>query len=252
MPSPYVHIPFNKIPEYIDFIIKKSLNIEIYFSSAVLDSLTDDDISALINRLDNNPSINIHAPFMDLSPGAVDSEVRRATMHRFSQVLDLSEKLKPVAIVFHSGYEKWKYALNIDLWLEKSLMTWQPVNKKASDMGVKIVIENIFEDKPDNLKLLMENMNSNNFGICFDTGHCNLFSNVSLETWLSSLNPYILEIHLHDNNRKSDQHLAIGEGTFDFERFFELLENKDCIYTVEAHSTEDVIKSLGYIKNTLG
>jgi len=56
---------------------------------------------------------------MDLSPGAVDSKVREATMMRFSHILDISDILKPKAVVFHSGYEKWKYALNIDLWLEK-------------------------------------------------------------------------------------------------------------------------------------
>lgn len=252
MSSPYVHIPFNKISEYIDFIKKHSLNLEIYFSSAVLDTISRDDITFLQNRLDFNPSLSIHAPFMDLSPGAVDSKVRKATMDRFSHVLDLSEILKPSAIVFHSGYEKWKYALNIDLWLEKSLMTWQPVNKRAYDMGIKIAIENIFEDEPANLKLLMENMHSDNFGICFDTGHCNLFSKVSLETWVNSLNPYIIELHLHDNNRTSDQHLSIGAGIFDFEKFFDLLENKDCIYTIESHTPENVIKSLEYIKKTLG
>ena len=92
-------------------------------------------------------------------------------------------------------------------------------------------------------------MDSENFGVCFDTGHFNLFSKVSLETWMSSLNPYILELHLHDNDRTSDQHLAIGEGTFEFKRFFELLENRNCIYTVEAHNPEDALKSISYIKN---
>jgi len=67
-----------------------------------------------------------------------------------------------------------KYALNMDIWLEKSLMTWQPLNARAAAIGVKLAIENIFEDEPSNLKLLMEEMNSDNFGICFDTGHFNL------------------------------------------------------------------------------
>jgi sugar phosphate isomerase/epimerase len=246
--SPHVYIPFNKINEYIDFIIKINLNLELYFSSAVLDVVTKDDIISLRKTLDYNPSLSIHAPFMDLSPGAVDTQVRKATMDRFSHILDLSEILKPRSIVFHSGYEKWKYALNVDLWLEKSLMTWQPVNKRGIDMGAKIAIENIFEDEPVNLKLLLDNMNSDNFGICFDTGHFNLFSKIPLEKWMDSLNPYIIELHLHDNDRKSDQHLSIGEGTFDFENFFYLLKNKDCIYTIEARTPEDVLKSMEYIK----
>jgi sugar phosphate isomerase/epimerase len=241
---PHIHIPFSKIHEHIDFIKKCSLNLEIYFSAAVLDSLSEDDVSLLKKWLDYGPSLSLHAPFMDLSPGAVDTNVREVTMSRFNQMLGLSEILKPLAIVFHSGYEKWKYALNIDTWLEKSLMTWRPLNERARDIGVKIAIENIFEDDPTNLKLLMENMNSDGFGVCFDTGHCNLFSNVSLDKWMDALNPFILELHLHDNDTKSDQHLAIGKGTFDFDGFFELLENKNCIYTIEAHSPESVSESI--------
>jgi len=61
-------------------------------------------------------------------------------------------------------------------------LTWQPLNARAAAMGVKIAIENIFEDEPQNLKMLMENMNSENSGICFDTGHFNLFSRCRSKT----------------------------------------------------------------------
>jgi sugar phosphate isomerase/epimerase len=245
---PHVHIPFDRIREYIDFIKENSLNLEIYFSSAVLDTITDESIVAVREMLSYSPSLSFHAPFMDLSPGAVDSKVREATMMRFSHILDISDILKPKAVVFHSGYEKWKYALNIDLWLEKSLMTWQPLNEKAAAMGVRIAIENIFEDEPANLKLLMEAMNSENFGICFDTGHFHLFSKVPLENWMASLKPYIIELHLHDNDRTSDQHLPVSEGTFDFKGFFELLGNKNCIFTLEAHSPQNVMKSMNSLQ----
>ena len=248
MTLPHVHIPFDKIQEYIDFIVKKNLNLEIYFSSAILDTISDKSILAAREMLKHDPSLSIHAPFMDLSPGAVDAKVRDATLNRFFHVLDIAEILKPKAIVFHSGYEKWKYALNIDLWLEKSLLTWQPLNAKAAAMGVKIAIENIFEDEPANLRMLMEKMNSDNFGICFDTGHFNLFSKVPLETWISALKPYFIELHLHDNDKTSDQHLPIGEGIFDFKRFFELIRDKNCIYTLEAHSKQSVLRSMASLQ----
>mgnify|MGYP000547704825 CR=1 FL=1 len=252
MTQPHIHIPFDKIQEYIDFIIKNSLNLEIYFSSAMLDTISSKNILTAQHMLEHKPSLSIHAPFMDLSPGAVDSQVREATLRRFSHVLDISELLKPKAIVFHSGYEKWKYALNMDLWLEKSLLTWEPLNAKAAAMGVKVAIENIFEDEPANLKMLMDEMDSNNFGICFDTGHFNLFSKVPLETWMASLKPYIIELHLHDNDRTSDQHLPVSDGTFDFKGFFELLGNRNCIYTLEAHSTQSVLKSMKSLQALTG
>jgi sugar phosphate isomerase/epimerase len=150
--------------------------------------------------------------------------------------------------VFHSGYEKWKYSLKTDLWLENSLITWQLLLKRAVDMGLKIAVENIFEDDPTNLRLLMEGMDSEHFGLCFDAGHFNLFSRIPLEEWLRQLKPYIIELHLHDNHRSSDEHIAIGDGTFDFDTLFSTLKDKELIYTIEGHTPEDVLKSIERLK----
>ena len=251
MIQPHVHVPYQRIGDYHQFIKENRINLEIYFSSHTLDNFDYSDIEGLIERLEYNPSFTIHSPFMDLSPGAVDSKVREVTIERFSHVLDIAGVLRPKAIVFHSGYEKWKYALKVDLWLEKSLKTWKSLLKRAVDEGLKIAIENIFEDEPTNLRLLMEELGSEHFGICFDTGHFNLFSKVSLDIWLEQLNPYIMELHLHDNNKTADDHIAIGEGTFDFNSLFAVLKDKDLIYTIEGHTPEDVLKSIHRLRQYL-
>lgn len=244
----HVHIPCHKVGDYLSFIKEKKLNLEIYFPSSSIDSLTKEDIKRLAESLDYQPSLSLHAPFMDMSPGAIDTKVRDITLERFFQILDVAKILSPRAVVFHSGYEKWRYAHNIDLWLEGSLLTWRPLIEKASEIGVKIAIENIFEDEPSNLRVLMEELGSNTFGICFDTGHCNLFTKVPLLNWIETLNPYIIELHLHDNDKSFDQHLSIGDGTFDFPAFFSALRSDTCIYTIEAHSPEMVMKSLERLK----
>jgi len=248
MSSPHVHVPFEKIERYLEFILQNSFNLEIYFSADILDNIEKDQLYKVIAALRHNPSLTFHAPFMDLSPAAVDSKVRGATVARLNQVLDIAEIVRPLTIVCHSGYEKWKYSLSIDLWLRKSLETWQPLNRRAASLGSKIAIENIFEDEPANLRVLMEEMASDNFGICFDTGHCNLFSTIPVDQWLAELRRYIFELHLHDNDRSADQHYAIGDGTFDFNHFFALLDKKDCIHTIEAHTPERVLKSIKQLK----
>jgi sugar phosphate isomerase/epimerase len=248
---PHVHVPYHRIEDYLQFINKNRINLEIYFSSQSLDQLDNTDILRLKEKLAYKPSFTIHAPFMDLSPGAVDSKVRAVTLERFSCIFDIAEILKPKAVVFHSGYEKWKYALKINIWLENSLITWGALSKRAVDMDTKIAVENIFEDEPTNLKLLMEEMASEHFGICFDTGHFNLFSRVSLEEWLRQLTPYIIELHLHDNDKTFDSHLAIGDGTFDFNTLFSTLKEKNLIYTVEGHTPADVVKSIDRLQKYL-
>lgn len=244
MVRPHVHIPYAKIGEHLDFIIRNNIDLEIYFSSDSLDVLSSDDIRSLKNKLQHEPELSFHAPFMDLCPGAVDSGVRDITVGRFNQVLDIAGILNPLSIVMHSGYDKWKYGLNPQLWLDKSLETWIPINARAESMGVKLAIENIFEDEPSNLVMLMEAMGSENFGICFDTGHCNLFSRVPLEEWIRCLKAHIIELHLHDNDKGSDQHRPIGDGTFNFEWFFNEIKDISCVYTIEAHTPEDALKGM--------
>ncbi|MBI5740480.1 MAG: sugar phosphate isomerase/epimerase [Nitrospirae bacterium] len=245
---PHVHVPYDSLNRYLPFIRKERPDLEIYFGTGSFDSLSRDDMTGLLRILDYKPRLSVHAPFMDLSPGAVDLKIREVTMKRFNAVMDFAEILLPTAVVFHSGYEKWKYDQRVDIWLERSLETWRPINERASGMGVKIGIENIFEDEPENLRLLAAEMKSENFGLCFDTGHFNLFSKLTLTAWLGMIKSYIVELHLHDNSRYADHHLAIGEGDFDFPALFRELKGKDCVYTLEAHTIEDVKKSMERLK----
>lgn len=245
----HVHVPYPKIGEYLPLIREKQFDIEIYFPASALDTLEIAAIEQLRKDLDYNPSLSFHAPFMDLSPGAIDSKVRSATIERFSHIFEIAEILLPKAIVFHSGYDKWRYDHNTAIWLEKSLETWKPFIAKAASLGVKIAIENIFEDEPSTLEMLMKELHSENFGLCFDTGHFNLFSKTPLKHWIESLNQYIFEFHVHDNDRSMDQHLPIGDGTFDFDKLFSNIDKKkDYIYTIEAHTPERVLKSISRLK----
>lgn len=244
----HVHIPYNKIKEHLTRIKQYRLNLEIYFTSPTLDVLQRDDIKKLLMELDYQPSLSIHAPFMDLSPGAIDSKVRAVTIERFMHIIEIAEIISASHIVFHSGYEKWTYNHKIDTWLEKSLITWEYIINNSRHLDVKLTIENIFEDEPTNLKLLMERLHSEKFGICFDTGHFNIFSTKAIDEWMAALEPYILELHLHDNVKTADSHYPIGDGSFDFHKLFSYIKQKNCLYTIETHSPEMVFKSMERLK----
>lgn len=242
--KPHVHIPYSKFYEYLDIIQKEKLNLEIYFDGKSLDEINDRALLRLKDSLFYNPSLSFHGPFLDLSPSAFDPRVRDITIERFNQVFAIAEILSPKCIVFHSGYDKWKYAFKVNIWLEQSLFTWERILKKAESLKINIAIENIFEEEPESLRLLMDKVSSPFFGICFDTGHFNLFSRSSLEEWISVLGQFIFEFHLHDNNGKFDEHLGLLSGTFDFKKLFNLIEKRDYLYTIEAHNPDEVFKSL--------
>jgi sugar phosphate isomerase/epimerase len=249
--EPHINVPYHLLDTYLDFIRKEQLNLEIYFNSRVADSIQKNDIAALKRKLDYKPRLSIHAPFMDLSPGAVDPKVRDITVKRFADILDFAEILRPSTVVFHSGYDKWKYDSRVDIWLEGCLKTWQTITRRADDLGINIAIENVFEDEPSHLRLLMERMGSDNFGLCFDTGHFNLFSRLTLSDWLKMVKQYIIELHLHDNDGTADSHLALGDGIFDFKALFSEMSGRNCIYTIEAHSERGVRESIDRLKSYL-
>jgi sugar phosphate isomerase/epimerase len=247
MPSikPHVHVPYERIGEFKDIIYAEGFNVELYLSGGNLDSLDEQKTTELVEIVKPIPSLSIHGPFMDLSPGAVDQAVREASMGRFTRTMEVAARLSPKTVVFHSGYEKWKYALNMDIWLDRSLETWHALAPMAREAGIGIAIENIFEDTPHNLARLMKELDDPTFGICFDTGHCNLFTSVPQQEWFDALVPYIIELHLHDNDRTSDAHWPMGEGSFNFDGLFRMLKGKDVVYTLEAHNIEDVRKAMG-------
>jgi len=247
----HIHIPYGHLRDYLSLVRKRKYDLEIYLPASVLGQLERADLEVLLDNLDWNPSLTLHAPFMDLNPGAVDAMVRSATQVRFKQLLAIAAVLKPRAVVFHAAYDRWRYAGKKDLWLENSMETWPRVLDLAGRIdGMRVAVENVFDEDPEALALLIERIGNPNFGFCFDTGHFNLFSSVPLEAWFERLGKHLVEVHLHDNKGDADSHWALGKGTVDFKRFFQLIEQYGAkpVYTIEAHDAADVEPSLEKVR----
>ena len=248
-----VHIPYPKLIENIKLVNDKRLDLEIYFNPTTLDSTRSEDYKKLKKELNYNPRFTFHAPFIDLAPGAIDKRVREITLERFVHLFEVAKLYKPEVIVFHPGYDKWRYNGYADIWLKNSVDTWNSVLEKADKLNIKVAIENIFEEAPETLRMLVKEINSPNLGVCFDTGHFNLFSRVPLEKWFEEIGDNIIEVHLHDNTGSNDDHLGIGDGNIDFDLFFTLLKKSKSrpVLTIEGHSREAIEKSLINIQKYL-
>ena len=243
----HVNVPYKLLLDQLEFILERGLNPEIYFNGEALDTYCADDVRTIHNSLiKRGLKTTIHAPFMDLSPGGVDSKIKKSTLERLDQTLEVGAIFTPRLIVFHPGYNKWFFDNNVDLWLENSLVTWSGLLRKAEQLNIPLAVENIFEEEPSSLHKLISKLNSPYFNFCFDTGHFNLFSNVTMEEWFISLGSFIKEVHLHDNNKHADDHLPLGDGEIDFPLFFKLLKKYGVtpIYTIEPHKVEDLERSL--------
>jgi sugar phosphate isomerase/epimerase len=156
-------------------------------------------------------------------------------------------------VVFHAAYDRWRYAGRMDVWLENSMDVWPRVMEAATKTGARVAVENVFDEDPEALGALIERVGDRDFGFCFDTGHFNLFSKVSMEDWFRRLGASLVEVHLHDNAGSEDSHWAIGKGAVDFQKFFRLLREHGAapVFTVEAHDAHDIEPSLEKIRTLL-
>ena len=250
----FVHTPFHLFDEVIDDLAELGLAPEIYFSALHLQQLSGDNkpIEKIKAKLEEySLSCSFHGPFLDLSPAAYDPEIAAVTKARFLEIFAIAETLQPEVIVLHSGYERWRFNQNINLWLEQSLSFWGSLVKRAVDTGNAIAVENIFETTPGGLRILFDEINSPAFGGCFDIGHWNLFAKMDLSEWLALLQKHIIAFHLHDNRGKFDDHLVPGDGFIDFAALKSLVETytiKARVHTFELHQREELKRGVKWFK----
>jgi len=248
-----VNMPFQMlVDEYLALILEEGINPEIGLDCFVLDRFSRKEFCEVADALRGaGLSVTLHAPFFDLRPGAVDRKVRDVTVERLRQVFDLVPCFRPRSVVCHAAFDERYYVSHEEKWLENSRDTWGGFIEAAAEMGTQVAIENVYENSPKYLGLLLDTFRGlRNICFCFDTGHFNAFSRSSLEEWMDVLGPRIGQVHLHDNHGIVDEHLPVGEGTFPFQRFFELLRQKGSrpIVTLEPHTQEDLWRTLENIE----
>lgn len=248
----FAHIPYPQLHARLAYFTARGINPEIFFPGESLDTMIPEQLGAAADVLTAaGLKCTFHAPFMDLSPGSPEPLLRKATLHRFFQVLDAAAILKPGIVVFHPGYDRWRYGDIRDKWLGYSIETWQAVLERAAGIGCIIAVENIFEEEPSTLLALLEAVAAPNFRHCFDVGHWNLFKKVGLEEWFVALGGYIAEAHIHDNHGQRDDHAPLGEGNIDFPLLFRLMKRyaPQAAWTIEAHSREELARALINVQN---
>ena len=251
----FVHVPYSRLKENLDAITSRRINPELFFPADTLDTLIPEELEAHMETLAaHDLATTIHAPFMDLNPGSLEPLLRSATMHRFQQVLDVAAIVKPQVMVFHPGYDRWRYGGNQGEWLKHSIDAWQVVLGRAEEIGCTIAVENIFEEEPSTLRVLLESLDSPRLRHCFDVGHWNLFHKVGMEEWFAELGERIAHVHVHDNYGLKDDHAPIGEGNIDFDLYFSLMKKyaPDATYAIEAHDRAAVDRALTRLRERLG
>jgi sugar phosphate isomerase/epimerase len=248
-----VNIPFTMLWDtYFDAFMRQGLNPEIGIDAAALDRFSRGEFGRMAEQLlERGLEITLHGPFFDLSPGSIDSGIQAATRHRFEQLLDLVPLFKPKTVVCHAGYDWRRYGYAGSDWVRNSIDTWRWLGDGIKAAGSRLMLENVYETGPEEMRTMFEHLTQQQVGLCLDTGHQSAFGKASLNTWVESLAVYLGQLHLHDNFGQKDDHLALGEGEIDFKVLFARLKTlmpRPPVITLEPHRKDALAPSLAYLE----
>ena len=249
-----VNIPFSWLMEgdWLNTFLENRLNPEIGLDAAALDNWSLTEFDAIARRFhESGRTITLHGPFLDLSPGSPDPAIRSVTQDRLNQLVEAVDAFKPLTVVCHAGYDGTRYGFIRETWYENAIETWSRMGSQLADKGVRLMLENVYEMSPDELREIFEQLDTRHAGCCLDVGHLSVFSHVPAGTWIETLSPYIGQIHLHDNYRQSDLHVGLGKGAIDFSPVFEWLRStpRHPVITLEPHREADLLASIAFLEN---
>ncbi len=249
-----VNIPFNWLMEgnWLDLFLGNHFNPEIGLDAAALDRYTPADFADVARRFhENGRSITLHGPFLDLSPGSPDPSVREVTRMRLEQAIAAAEVFAPKTVVCHAGYDPSRYDFVKELWLEHAAETWNHMANRLDGIGSRLMLENVYETRPEQVRGLFDRLDSTKFGCCLDIGHLNVFSDRPLSDWVEVLGPFIGQLHLHDNDGTFDQHSGLGNGSIDTAPLAGLFSNGALppVITLEPHEKSDLQTSIRFLSD---
>jgi sugar phosphate isomerase/epimerase len=245
-----VNIPFRMlVSDYLTRFLDLGLNPEIGLDAESLDQFSVSDFRQVADRFrERDLSITVHGPFMDLSPTSPDPAIVAVTEKRFDQMFEALPAIRPVTVVAHAGYDPRKHVFMKDLWLEKSLAFFRKIAARAADGGTRLMLENVYEETPEDMLPLMDALDPKTVGVCLDVGHMHAMGAVGMDRWLAVLGNRIGQCHLHDNRGDRDSHLAMGEGTIDFDPLFQFIRKHTPVLTLEPHEEKELYGSLAYLR----
>ncbi|MCU0559871.1 MAG: sugar phosphate isomerase/epimerase [Desulfobacterales bacterium] len=248
-----VCVPFARLrAELLGHFTANRLNPEIGIDAPALERFSFEDFAAVADVLHRHGlTVTLHAPFVDLSAGSTDPAIRAVTRRRFAEILRLVPLFTPRTVVAHAGYDWQRHEYFRKAWMDNSVDFWTEVAQGLNRSGSRLMLENVYEHGPGELRELFERLQPCRVGLCLDCGHLTAFGRAPFSEWLNVLGPFIGQVHLHDNHGKKDDHLPLGRGMIDFSALFDYLKaarSRPPVMTLEIHGTDDLATSLACLE----
>ena len=157
---------------------------------------------------------SLHGAFIDVNPASGDGAFRELSRCRCRQSCELASGIGAKNVVFHSSCCSFLRGGYLENWAAVCADFYEEL---AETCDLHLFIENSQDLDPEPLCQLMRRIRNPRIGVCLDLGHAN-YSRMGVEHWFDRLGRWIGYLHLSDNRGLFDDHLALGDGTVDWER----------------------------------
>jgi sugar phosphate isomerase/epimerase len=249
--SMYITLFENTIESFIDDL---RMNINDITIAEVVDFKTTTlDNKFTVNTLKKVKEVKftVHCPFEPSSNiSNPNEEERKLAITKLKLSIDRAADIGAIGFVQHPGskvfaYDKHSQELNNDSLLQ--LIDY------SNSRGIKLGIENMppsvgYLSTPEEFDDFTKN-NNLNLQIVFDVGHANMAKNI--DDFTKRYASKFMQIHVTDNDGRSDGHLNVGEGTIPWNKFVGDLKKYGFKGTYVVESAIDPFKSIVMLKQLL-
>lgn len=229
----YISVPLSRFDVMIDDVVSAGFYPEIRMTRAdYLAKMTPSNFAHMRDLLEKcSLRTFTHGPFFGLDIASLDICLSEYSADCLDVGLEATAALGGRVMVMHTGYMPQFSRGGRRHWLRNWAERMPKIVEHAEKLGVTLALENTWDDRPEIMLHLADMLPGGVVRFCLDTGHVNVFSHLSITRWWDMIGDRVVALHLHDNDGLSDDHLAPGEGTFDFEtladRLNQLRETKN-------------------------
>lgn len=164
----------------------------------------------------------LHGPFMSFNIDCADPEITAVIRRRMLRTLDICAELSADQMVIHSPYGLWNEAdratdaASAYIQVERVRYVLMPVIKRAEELGVELVIENVEDIDPHARVALAAALKSPKVRVSLDTGHAQMMhcrcGAPPVDAFVQAAGGALGHVHLQDVDGFADRHWHPGEG----------------------------------------
>lgn len=223
------------VEKYFDYATEHGLShleIDLIRGHSFIETFDAERISNLKRLAEEfRITLSLHTPFT-VNPSDKIPTIRDANIAYLKRCVSVANELDATHVTTHVGY-----CLGVKPSKQKALArlvaNLKQVLQDCRKLDVKLAIENVnpmpegselfyLGDNIEECEFLLSELDSPHMNLCLDIGHAN--TNEGPLAYIQKFGKKIINIHFHDNNGKTDDHLDVGEGTVPWKKVAEALK----------------------------